>query len=321
MPSNLEQHRKRNREWLRRRSKDPEWRACRNARQKEWARNKRNDSMWLERRRERDRKRGKRLYEKWRKNPEWVERTRARHRELNRIRAKDPEWRERKNKRLRERRATDPIYRAEKNLYLQEWLKKHKQDPAYQAALEQQRTEKQAIYKERREQRYQRYLAKMNERRRRDPIYRERNVLRQRELRRERIKNPANRAKKNAYQKEYTYMRYSLGPEYREHLNKYSRDRQRKLKLDPVYREYQRELQRKWKEMKRQDPLYRMRERLRAVEYNRANPEKRYLTHKKRAVRKKLLKDPNYQQMLNQAVLAQLEQLGFPASVLRGVFP
>jgi hypothetical protein len=206
------------------------------------------------------------------------------------------------------------------NLYQLEWQKKRKQDPVYQAALEQRRIEKQAIYKERREQRYQRYLAMMNERRRQDPAYREMNVLRQRELYRERMKDPTYRARKNADQKEYKYTRYSIDPKYREHLNRYGRNHQRKRNLDPAYRARQKELQRKWKEIKRQDPIYLMQVRMRAIEYNKANPEKRYITHLKRRIRKKLLKDPNYQNTLGQAVLVQLEQLGFPASVLKGVF-
>jgi hypothetical protein len=68
------------------------------------------------------------------------------------------------------------------------------------------------------------------------------------------------------------------------------------------------------------DPLYRMNHQIHARKQYEKNILKRRAYSRTYAIRKKLLKDPNLETKLAQAVLVQLRQLGFPTSVLKGVF-
>ncbi|WBA83716.1 hypothetical protein [Endozoicomonas sp. GU-1] len=124
-PTYMQQLRKRQREWVRERRKDPVYAE----RQREQARERRKDPVYAERLR----KRAREWARERRKDPVYAERQRERAREWARERRKDPAHVERQRELARKRekeRRKDPAYAERARKWAKEWAREYRKDPA-----------------------------------------------------------------------------------------------------------------------------------------------------------------------------------------------
>jgi hypothetical protein len=153
-------------------------------------------------------------------------------------------------------------------------------------------------------------------------------------MQRERARSPERKRQKNNYRKQ----RWARDPEWRallkshssrwaaenreyvnlrDRLRRHSKPRKIRVKKEPIYRgsEYQKMM----RDKRMENPEYRVYISMKRKLWRETHRQEAWLQTRRYTFRKKLLSNPNIHRILAQAVLAQLEQLGFPASVLRGV--
>jgi hypothetical protein len=272
------------------------------------------------------------------KDPEWRAKSNARDRERSKIREKDPIYRAKVRKRKKERLLNDPEHHDRLKLYQREWKEKRKKDPNYYLMHE---------HKKRKERYWQdpEYRAMERAKQRawkqekmKDPLYREQNNAwnrlsyrrlmsnstycmyynerKRKERQRLRDKDPIEYLRiQNERGRMHYAVRYKYDPVFRAKQNKRIKER----KLDPIFNTHFKEQAKKNYLIRMQNPLYRARYREYHQEWCRTHREQYLQTKRRYRARQKLLRDPMIQEKLAQAVLVQLEQLGFPTSVIKGI--